>query len=105
MKVHVHAMRSLLYMVLIATCWLSHKTVARAEIDLVFFYENSSDFSQTELQILDDAFAQTETMWETVLTGYQPGISITTIPIEVRERPVGLANALRPRRLWQHWIQ
>ncbi|MEO2049031.1 MAG: hypothetical protein ABGX16_20935 [Pirellulales bacterium] len=93
MRVHTQTLGTLLCMVLSTTCWLSHKAFVRAEFDLIFSYQDSNHFSSAQLQILDDALAQTEIMWETVITGYQPGISVTTVPIKVHRVFGGLASA------------
>ena len=50
-------------------------------------------FNANELNILNAALVRVERMWETVLTGYQPGISVGTIPISVNPTTAGLAAA------------
>lgn len=50
-------------------------------------------FNANELNILNAALVRVERMWETVLTGYQPGISIASVPITVHPTTSGLAAA------------
>jgi hypothetical protein len=50
-------------------------------------------FNATELAILNEALPRVERMWETVLTGYQPGISIASVPISINPVTSGLAAA------------
>jgi MYXO-CTERM domain-containing protein len=45
------------------------------------------------LALLNEGLARAERMWETVITGYQPNISITTVPIQVLGITTGLADA------------
>jgi hypothetical protein len=50
-------------------------------------------FNAAQLSILNDALIRVERMWETVITGYQPGISIAAVPISVQPTTAGLAAA------------
>jgi hypothetical protein len=50
-------------------------------------------FNAAELAILNDSLVRVERMWETVITGYQPGISIAAVPISVQPVTSGLAAA------------
>jgi hypothetical protein len=50
-------------------------------------------FNATEIAILNEALPRVERMWETVLTGYQPGIVIGSVPISVNPTTGGLASA------------
>jgi hypothetical protein len=50
-------------------------------------------FNATELAILNDALVHVERMWETVITGYQPGISVASVPISIVPVTTGLAAA------------
>jgi hypothetical protein len=50
-------------------------------------------FSAQHLSILSEALDRTERMWETVITGYRPGINIAAVPIVVYPTTAGLAAA------------
>lgn len=65
-----------------------------AAFDLQFSIPNpGNQFDANELNILNAALLRVERMWETVITGYQPGISVPTVPIEIRPTTGGLAAA------------
>ncbi len=62
--------------------------------DLQFsILDPGGQFNATELTILNDALVRVERMWETVITGYQPGISVASVPISVQPVTAGLAAA------------
>jgi len=65
----------------------------RAEFDLVYSYQNASQFTQSQRQILDEALAAAEALWERVITGYQPGIAVDSVNIQLRAVSTGLAAA------------
>jgi hypothetical protein len=50
-------------------------------------------FTPTKLAILNDAITHVERMWETMITGYRPGITIPTVPITIQPTDSGLASA------------
>jgi hypothetical protein len=50
-------------------------------------------FTPTRLAILNDALVHVERMWETVVTGYRPGITIPPINITIQPTDSGLAAA------------
>ena len=54
----------------------------RAAFDLQFTV-NPSGFNATQLAVLQDSLDDAEALWESVITGYQPGISLTGISISV----------------------
>jgi hypothetical protein len=66
---------------------------ARAEFDLVFSIPNPASFTANQLSILNEALGRVEGMWETAITGYQPGISIASLPISINATNSGLAAA------------
>ena len=67
---------------------------AGATFDLQFTVANPAAFTANQLAILQVAIADAETMWESVVTGYQPSISITALPITIYgNTTVGLANS------------
>lgn len=66
---------------------------ARAEFDLVLSISNPSIFSATELQILEEAVVAAELLWEEKITGYQPGITLTRLPISINGQTTGFADA------------
>jgi hypothetical protein len=53
----------------------------------------SGFFTPTRLSILNDALVHVERMWETVVTGYRPGITIPPINITIQATDSGLAAA------------
>jgi hypothetical protein len=65
-----------------------------AAFNLVYSVSNPGAFTVNQRQILDAALASAEQLWESKITGYQPGISITTIPISVTGNNSGLASAI-----------
>jgi hypothetical protein len=69
--------------------------------NLVFSVSNPGFFTPNQRQILDDALASAEQLWESKITGYQPGISITTIPITVFGNSTGLASAIFDSTVFQ----
>ncbi len=50
-------------------------------------------FNANELNILNAALVRVERVWETVITGYQPNISVGAIPINIQPTTAGLAAA------------
>jgi hypothetical protein len=66
---------------------------ARA-FDLVYSISDPGGmFDANEIQILNDALVHVERMWETVITGYQPGISLGPVDISIQPVTSGLAAA------------
>ncbi len=65
---------------------------ARA-FDLVFSVNNPGQFTANQLNIVNEALVHVEGMWETVITGYQPGINIAQVPISINPVTSGLASA------------
>lgn len=53
----------------------------------------SLQFTPGQVQILNTALSQVESLWETVIVGYQPGISIPALPITILPTTSGLAAA------------
>ena len=85
--------RSFLLPLLFAVLAFSAASRARA-FDLQFSIVNpSGQFDSNELNILNAALVRVERMWETVITGYQPNISVASIPISVNATTSGLAAA------------
>lgn len=87
-------MRRLLLTALVAIVALCSPTARVLAFDLQFTISNSGgEFDANELNILNAALVRVERMWETVITGYQPGISIPSVPITVYATTSGLAAA------------
>ncbi|MBN1851084.1 MAG: hypothetical protein JW829_00110 [Pirellulales bacterium] len=78
------------------TCHCAH-----AQFDLVYSYASSAEFTTGQIQILDEALARTEAMWEGVITGYPQGISIDHVAIEIDSASSGLAAATYTNTIWQ----
>ena len=63
-------------------------------LDLQFSISDpGGQFNANELNILNAALVRVERMWETVITGYQPNISVGPILIYVNPTTAGLAAA------------
>jgi hypothetical protein len=65
---------------------------ARA-LDLTFSINSPGSFTSNQLTIVNNALAQVEGMWESMLIGYQPGISIGPVFISINPTNSGLASA------------
>ena len=87
-------MRRLLLAALVAIVALCSPAARVLAFDLQFTISNSGgEFDANELNILNAALVRVERMWETVITGYQPGINIPSVPITVHPVTGGLAAA------------
>ncbi len=56
---------------------------ARAAFDLSISVPTPASFTSTQYELLLDSLASAEALWESVITGYQPGINLTGISINV----------------------
>lgn len=56
----------------------------RAQFDLQITV-NPAGFSASQLIVLEDSLDKAEALWERVITGYQPGISLTGVSITVQQ--------------------
>lgn len=61
--------------------------------DLVFSINSPGQFTANQLAIINEALTHVEGMWETMITGYQPGINIAQVPISINPVNSGLAAA------------
>lgn len=74
---------------------------AAAAFDLQYTI-NSSGFTANQLQILTTAVADAERLWESKITGYQPGITVSALPITIIADPSqGLAVTDYPSTVYQ----
>ena len=91
----VHVVRQLLALFLTLVALTSLGGLPRAgAFDLQFSIPNpGNQFDANELNILNAALLRVERMWETVIIGYQPNISVSRVPIEIRPTTGGLAAA------------
>ena len=71
---------------------LALQAPARA-FDLVFTITDPGAYTANQLVLLTQGVARAEAMWETVITGYQPGINVGSVPISVNRTTGGLASA------------
>jgi hypothetical protein len=62
-------------------------------LDLTFSISSPGSFTASQLAILNQALTHVEGMWETVITGYQPGMSVGSVPISIFPTTSGLASA------------
>lgn len=56
----------------------------RAEFDLQISIPSPGSFTTAQLAVLEESIDAAEALWESVITGYQPGISQTGISITVQ---------------------
>jgi hypothetical protein len=77
---------------LIASLGVVNAVPARA-FDLVFSINSPGSFTANQLTIINEALTHVEGMWETMITGYQPGINIAPVPISINPVNSGLAAA------------
>lgn len=61
--------------------------------DITYSISNPSSFTATQRAIVNEGMERAVRMWETMITGYQPGISIPTLPIQIQGVTTGLADA------------
>lgn len=64
-----------------------------AAFEINYTISNPSEFTANQLSLLTEALARSKSMWESVVIGYQPGLSIASLPIQVYWSNVGLASA------------
>jgi hypothetical protein len=80
--------------ILAAACLMATGRSRSLAFDLQFSIVNSSgQFDANELSLLNAALGRAERMWETVITGYRPGIVIPAMSISVHPTTTGLASA------------
>jgi hypothetical protein len=72
---------------------LSFVGESQAAFDLQFTINSPGSFNAQQTSILNDALAHVENFWENVITGYQPGITVTAVPISINPTFSGLASA------------
>lgn len=87
-------MRLLLTLTAFLTLLTSAERARAATFDLnLQIYDMFSQFDANELNILNAAKQRVERMWETVLIGYQPGINVGTMTVDIAPTTTGLASA------------
>lgn len=72
----------LVCLVVLIFCLGAHS--ARAAFDLVINIPSPRSFTPTQLAHLQSSLASAEALWESAITGYQPGISVTGMTITVQ---------------------
>lgn len=72
----------------------------RAAFDLTINIPTPSSFTPTQLINLQTALGEAESLWESKITGYQPGISLTGMTISVIEGST-LADTFPPATVFQ----
>ncbi len=87
-----------IYLIVLATCVGNNS--AWAAFDLVITIPSPGSFTSTQLSYLQSSLASAEARWESVITGYQPGISITGMSITVQSGS-DFAAATPPATLFQ----
>lgn len=75
--------RGLIVRCALVTLLLAYSQAVRATFDLQISVPNPGSFNATQLASLNAALDQAEARWERVITGYQPGISLTSVSISV----------------------
>lgn len=66
---------------------------AAGTFDLQISIGSPEQFTAHQLQLVTEGAARAESMWETVITGYAPGVTITSVPITIFPSNSGLAAA------------
>jgi hypothetical protein len=67
---------------------------ADAAFDLQYTIADPSAFTANQLQVLTTAIADAERLWESRISGYQPGITLSSLPITISASTVpALAEA------------
>lgn len=85
---HSSTLRCALFIAVLAAA-----PAARGAFDLQLTISPTALFNATQRAKLTAALATAEALWERVVTGYQPGISVTTLPIIVgSNNSIGLAQ-------------
>ena len=72
-------LRAVVLKFLIATLTFASTSVVHADFDLQFDFEDQTQFSESQLSI----FADVETRYESLITGYQMGVDLTGAIIDV----------------------
>lgn len=87
--------------------WIATCASASYAFDLQFTIGSSGSlqFTPAQVQILNTALSQVESMWETVIVGYRPGINVPTLPITVLPTTSGLAAATYTGTVFQGGFQ
>jgi hypothetical protein len=85
--------KNVCYRLLLSACLAAASVRSACAFDLTFSINNQASFTANQLTIVNNALVQVEGMWETVLTGYQPGISLSPVFISVNPTTSGLASA------------
>lgn len=75
--------RCLILRCLLAMLLIASPRAARAAFDLQLNVTTPGSFNSTQRAVLDAALAQAEALWERVVTGYQPSISLTGVTISI----------------------
>jgi hypothetical protein len=80
---------------LVASIVAAHVDRARAAgtFDLQISIGSPEQFTAHQLQVVTEGAARAESMWETMITGYQAGINILSVPITIYPTNSGLAAA------------
>ena len=77
-------------------CWtwiaVGAEPAAAGPFDLSVLVTNPQDFTAGQLDILQDAIDSAELLWEGIVIGYQPGISLPGIMIGVTGKESGLTG-------------
>lgn len=87
-------MRNTLYLLLLTISVLHVRPQAAVGLDLVFSIQNPELVTDNQLSLVNTAMHQAEAVWETVLTGYQPGVNLDPVAIGIQFIDDGLLNAI-----------
>jgi hypothetical protein len=69
--------------VVVLTFFVGVASSARADVDLQFTISNSATFTASQRAVVEAAIDYAENLWESVITGYQPGINVSGIAVTV----------------------
>jgi len=73
---------------------------ASTNFDLRLTLSNSATFTPSQLAIVEEAIDSVENLWESVITGYQPGINVSRIDVTVTSGSI-FADARTTRSVLQ----
>jgi hypothetical protein len=93
MKTPFSMMKTSLFLATLVGALCCTAAASAVPFDITLVVSNPQSFTANQAAILIDAIADAEALWESKITGYQPGISQTGLYISVTGNTVGLASA------------
>jgi hypothetical protein len=78
---------------LVGACFALASCGSVRAFDLTFEITSPGSFTSNQMAIVQQALGRVEGMWETMLTGYQAGLTLGPVHIFIQPTTVGLASA------------